>query len=260
MSSDLPLGDAELRGLAMSLIDSWNAGPKEIELRKGRTQAQLVVVYGLATHAHRLAKAALTLLGEDLVLESMPTVRSLYEHALTAQWVGQYKNGAAGFFNEYRRARRATVQTLLRTGRESAREKAERMEDTEPWEVIPDDAHKPARHFSELCRELNVNEELYSYYRIMSAMAHASGHIVDSYLESVDPIVVRRQPRGHERATPWLYMCCVSLVLAGRAFDWLTRSHLRREELRKAARVLGIVPELQLSGAFYARVRKSKTK
>ncbi len=261
MSSDVLLEDAELRDLAMSLIDSWNAGPKEFELQKGRTEAQFVVVYGLAAHAHRLAKAALMLLDEDLVLEAMPTVRSLYEHALTAQWVGQdlNQNGAAGFFNEYRRARRATAQALRDTGRESSREKADRMEDTEPWKVVPDDAHKPARNFSVLCRELDAKEELYSYYRIMSAMAHASGHIVDSYVETVDPFVVRPQPQGHARK-PCLYMCCVSLVLAGRAFDWMTRSHPRREELRKAARTLGIVPELQLSEAFYDRIRMSKTK
>lgn len=193
-----------------------------------------------------------------LVLEAMPTVRSLYEHALTAQWVGQYEDGAAGFTNEYLRARRNTVETLLRTGLKNAREKAERMEDIHQWEAIPSDADKPARHFGVLCRELNVNDELYSYYRIMSAMAHPTGHIVDSYLETVDPIVVRREPQGHERATPWLYMCCVSLVLAGRAFDWLDRSHPRREELRRAARTLGIKPELQLSEAFYARIRKAK--
>lgn len=260
VSSDLPLTDVELRDLAMSLIESWNAGPLQVEMRPGREQGQFVVTYGLAAHAHRLAKAALLLLENGLTLEAAPTVRSLYEHSLTAQWVGQYKDGAAGFTHEYLRARRATVETLLRTGRQSAREKAQQMEDIDPWEDTPHDAEKPARHFGMLCQELNVTEELYAYYRIMSGMAHPTGHIVDSYVESVDPLVVSREPQGHEQASSSLYLCCVSLVLAGRALDWLDRSHPRREKLRRAARTLGIKPELQLSEAFYTRIRKSKAK
>lgn len=246
--------------IARSLIDSWDGheGKREFAQRgQAPSPARFVTIYGLTAHAYRLGSVVLDLLDDGRELECFPVLRLAYECAIKTQWVAQAGDGAEAFVNESLRQRRAAAKTLAAGGSEIMRDAGQRMLSEED-ENHATSSNAQARYFEQMCTDLTPGgHELYAYFRLLSGYSHATAYIIDAY---IDPTPDRRNVRALRQhaqpsdGTTWRYFVALSLVLAGRAVDYIDVTHARRSELREAARRLGIPSELHLTHAARTRI------
>lgn len=237
-----------LDGLIADLLDGWRAHPPAPTPQKNAWhRVQIMTVYGLAAHAHRQATAATVLLDAGMHLEAFPNVRTAYECALTAHWLMQVDGAIHDFVREMGRQERAFALSVRDTFPENP--SATQLEE---WagkllSVDSGTAGQAARHMAEMCLDLQgAGAQAYVDYRTLSGLTHPSLRILDHYLGghtqwgadvmAVEPAV----PRG-DILRPLLAQ---ALVWAGRAVDFFDPTHIRRSELRAAARTLGIPAEL----------------
>lgn len=248
--------DDDLVGLIDSLIVSWDAlASVDIRVEDRTTLARFGLAYGLAAHAHRLARVAHPLLTGGRVLEAIPLVRAAYEAALTTVWCVQIQDAPWALANKQIRAHRQLMQTL-----KQSRDLAKLAASIRDEELILEGGQAIGDDFQSVCDSLEPGgADAYANYRLMSAMSHPTAFLADFYLaedNTVKPVGVRlRDAPDQPNATPYLAMLSASLVWGGRAIDYLVQGNRRRSELRKAARVLGINPELQARDPDKARHR-----
>lgn len=247
---------AESSRIAITLLKGWNDftdTPLVGTRRREISQQQLTVAHGLAAHVHYLAEPALNLLDKGLVLAALPLVRGCFEAAITAQWVVQTDDGVQAFINEDVRQRRNHVKVLERAVSQVFRDAAPAIK----GQLINDlDTQATARAFENLCNDLGlVGADGYATFRVLSQFSHASVVVVDCYLEPNDSalgLALRVDP-NEPNAACWTSILVASLVWAGRAVDYMDKEHVRRSELRDAARQLGIRSDLQLSASAVKR-------
>ncbi|WP_139320502.1 DUF5677 domain-containing protein [Saccharomonospora sp. CUA-673] len=247
----------ELLKLLRSLLDSWQTLPPKAELCKGKTVAQVATVFGLAAHTHRLATAVDMLWSAGMYIESAPLIRGAMENALTAQFVAQVDDGVYGLLNNYARKRKNLVDEIVKAGYLSSDQLASQLDE---WEPVQTPSTDSATKVQQLCNDLEPGgSQAYAWYRLLSAWSHAGGAIVDEYAHD-DPFQLSITPDKFPPSTGFLVILGGSVVWAGRAYDMLTRGKGRREELRRAAGKIGIVPELHPSAAYRRRVQAEKKK
>jgi hypothetical protein len=254
----------ELVSLANDLETGWRswAGRGHADLRRDRRQNQFAVVNGLCAHAHRLGRLALKHLNGQL-LEAMPLVRGTYEFAITAHWAAQTPDGAEAMVNELYRQRTAMSQVMSRSAVDLWREGATSIEGLDR-ERLASESDASGRSFEQRCNDLSPGgADAYVVYRIMSEQVHAGALVVDNYLvpdESDLGVRLRIDPKPAttEEVALWTFHIAASFVWAGRAVDYFDRRHLRRTELRTAAKKLGISSELKLSTAANMRIAKAR--
>ncbi len=229
----------ELRSILDELLMIWDDRPEKTSVGKGRTiePARLAVVLALASHTHRLARAAMTLHAVDMDLEAMPLVRGVLEYGLTAQWMFHNEAEAlAGFINEQQRQRRAAGKTILELGWGNADEITAIIEKATGF---PSTGDGPARSFQQLCNDFApLGPQMYAVYRVLSGYTHVGYHVVDSYLAGGDRISIRIDPGESLAEISWLWTLCAGCMWASRAADMLDRNRPHREPLRRIARAL----------------------
>jgi len=246
--------------IARGLISSWDGHVERYEFgqrEQAPDLARFVTIYGLTAHTYRLGEVVLDLLDKGHELASFPALRLAYECAIKAQWIAQAGDGAEAFVNESLRQRRAAAKTLALGGSDIMRDAGQRMlELDEEDHNTSSDAQ--ARHFERMCLDLTPGgHELYAYFRLLSGYSHATAYIVDEYIDATHaPVEVRALRRHASRSdgATWRYFVVVSLVLAGRAVDYIDVKRTRRSELRQAARQLGFPSELHLTHTAAARI------
>lgn len=242
----------ELIALGRELIDRVGNDTRILEVKTDRIQnmAHAPIIFGLAQHSVRLGVVILDLYEADKRLEAMPLVRSLYEGALTAQWLAQSREAVGAWFNEDVRLRRMLSKDLARSASEIFKASASEVAhlDAEDVESI---AGNQARHFSRLCDALQPGgAHAYAMYRIMSSYTHPSSTLVDHYAQRADNddagVVLRQEPHtiGHDA---WLYISVASMMWASRALDVMHRDRPHREYLRSVARQLQVAEVLDLT-------------
>lgn len=229
----------ELRSTLGELLTIWDDRPDKTSVGKDRPMepARLAVVLALASHTHRLARAAMHLHKAGMDLEAMPLVRGALEHGLTAQWmVHNEEEALAGFINEQQRQRRATGKAMLKIGWGEVEEVTSIIEKSV---VVPSTGDGPARSFQQLCEDFDpMGSHMYAVYRALSGYTHAGHHIVDSYLNLGDTIKIRINPGKPLPTAAWLWTLCAGCMWASRAADMLDRNRPHRQPLRRIARVL----------------------
>ncbi|MCR3748985.1 DUF5677 domain-containing protein [Lentzea californiensis] len=170
----------ELRRTLDELLTLWDDRPDKTSVGKGRvvSPARLAVVLALASHTHRLARAAMHLHESDMNLEAMPLVRGALEHGLTAQWMFHNEEEAlAGFINEQQRQRRAAGKAMLELGWGEVDEVTAIIENSV---VIPSAGDGPARNFQQLCDDFApLGPQMYAVHRVLSGYTHVGHHVVD---------------------------------------------------------------------------------
>ncbi|QUF07165.1 hypothetical protein KCV87_14650 [Actinosynnema pretiosum subsp. pretiosum] len=239
-----------------SMLETWESRRPEIKNDSTADVNQLLTVFGLAANAHRLGRAALTLFRAGLHSESIPTVRAIYEHALTTQWLALHAAGTTALINEYGRNRASTAKTLRQAGAADMIKAAEHLEN-DAWEKIPTDSDQQAKQFLELCNDLEpAGSEAYFYYRLMSSLSHPTGQVVDEYL-SDDPLTLHLEPKTDALRGHWIFFTCVGILLCATAVDFLEDGNPRQEELSKVGQTLGTPHMLRLSAKYYTRTGKT---
>ncbi|GGS28290.1 hypothetical protein [Actinokineospora fastidiosa] len=243
-----------LEQMLRSLLANWEVETAQLEGKRGTTELQMVAVFSLAAHAHRLASAVLVLRSTKLFLESIPLTREAFQFALTAHWLTVWPSAVDGFIAESERQHNLTLSSVIKAGWEALAEREEAPAKTKDFTA------QSARNFHQLCNDLTpAGQEAYAMYRILSSYTHPGYRVIDQYLAG-EPI------RGHtypvkftqDDARPWLFITCCCVIWAARAVDRLTLRQERRGELRSAAKRLGIKAELQLSEDFKVRERKAR--
>jgi hypothetical protein len=253
----LRLTEQELLDLAEELLTGWYT-PVDMTGDRRKHPEVTLVVWGLAAHVHRLAGAYLQLYRQGMVLEAMPLLRSAFEPALTCAWANEMPDALPALGNENHRRWAALVRTL------SGPRWPVDEETRAAWQAV---SHEPAttssdgsaKHFERLCNDLlQAGDQAYGLYRIMSSQTHPTMTIIERYLQAPgsDHANLSHDPKPESSSERWLLLVCASMVWAGRAFDFHDRDRPRREELRRAAKALGVPDRLVLANE--ARVRSSK--
>ncbi|HET7386780.1 MAG TPA: DUF5677 domain-containing protein [Nocardioidaceae bacterium] len=246
-----------MKAVIEELLESWTTEQRTVELRQRERRAdatRFVAIHSLAAHVHRLGGAALILVGADRTLESMPIVRCAYESALTAMWLAQNEAGGGAFVSEFSRQQRATERSLAKSNNPKFASAVNL-----PYVDAPDIASNSAaqaRAFEQMCGDFDGGVDLYIYYRLMSAYSHAGLRVVEEYIrpteDGADVASLLKTPR-FESGGMWLFFLAASLIWGGTAFDYIDVARRRRSDLRRAARTIGIVRDLQLTNAAQAR-------
>ncbi|GAB2865358.1 hypothetical protein GCM10027200_77320 [Lentzea nigeriaca] len=238
------------------MLEAWEGRQPEIRKDSTADTNQLLTVFGLAANAHRLGRAALTLFRAGHRSEALPTVRAIYEHALTTQWLALHAAATTALVNEYGRNRANMARTLRQAGTKDMVEAAEHLEN-DAWEKIPTDSDQQARQFQELCDDLEpAGSEAYFYYRLMSSLSHPTGKVVDEYLTD-NPITLHLEPKNDTLGGHWIFFTCVGILLCATAVDLLEDGNPRQEELSQVGQTLGTPHMLRLSTKYYTRTGKT---
>lgn|GEM_PF-486696 len=233
--------------------------------RKG-TRQQFALVYGLVCQAHESARGYLAALKVVPVTAATPMLRACYEQSITAHWVAQVDDAYLGVGKEYMRLRSNLATNLRESAVQHFRDSAAVLEaanwgDLEELETY---SVSPARRFDLLCEDLSPGgKEAYLYYRVMSMESHASPTVVDEWLEltgGTEQKLLLNPVSGARSEESWLYLLAASLIWAGRALDFFDGHRTRRDYLRSMAREVGVVPQLELSAAYHARIRQAQQK
>jgi hypothetical protein len=242
------------------LLALWDNAPDETRMPRERDYGpdHVLTVLGLVAHAHRMGHAVAHLVDAGFTIETAPTVRSIYEHGLTAQWMAQYGgNASLGVLKEEVRQRGAAatlIESLPSVRNLPGAEEV--LQGLREDLVVPGtEADGSARYFWRLCQDLDEGS-LYLTYRVLSGYAHPGTTTAGFYRQVGDEPELQLTPREVEHETTWLFHTCTGLVWAARAADLLDIQRPRRQPLRRAARTLGIPPELHLSAD--ARKRRDR--
>lgn len=246
---DLPDFD-ELYGMAVQLLDSWDELVAREDLTsevKGRTVAQVAVTLGLVSHAHVVGRAAFTLLAANNGLAAAPIVRTMFECALTAQWVAQVDGAQDAFFAKQTKQRR----NLLKAMRSLTLPSLDAAElDSAMAALDVQDAVKArlSATFEAICDALQPGgKQAYAHYRLMSQLSHPSDLMLDHYFGAAPGLagIGRKVPPEPVPQTSWTALALASLVWAGQAVEYTNRGRPRRALIRKVANRLQIDPVLR---------------
>jgi hypothetical protein len=253
---------AERRTVADQLLAGWEAAPEHMRGDRRKNPEVTLAVFGLAAHVHRLARAALLLIDQEMVLEALPLVRSAFETALTCAWINEQPDALPALRNKEDRQWSALVDTLSRPAWRTDDETKAR------WAALSHEpestsSNQPIRYFKQLCDDLlQAGDQAYGLYRIMSASVHPTINLISRYLREPDEghANLSHIPSPDPSPELWVLLLGGSMVWAGRAFDFNNPSRPRRNELRVAARTLRVPVSLVLTNAARVRVKRPRAR
>lgn len=245
------LDPAELSEVLDGLLEGWDEFVASTKLtargtgsRRGRnrTETQMAVVLGLATHVHETARVLRTWMPEQLTVVQMPLVRATYESTLTAVWCDEVDDAANAMLNEEGRFRRRLADTLGKS--QSGLPFAEAIA-LEEWTDLETSSRDEAKWFERLAERVAL-DNAYGYYRILSNYSHPSTRVTSEYVAAIDDSVQLRRSPKPLASFGWSAVVACCLVWAGTVASYCDPTRSRRSELRVAARRLGIPASLPL--------------
>ncbi|UOQ58772.1 DUF5677 domain-containing protein [Leucobacter allii] len=259
--------ESDLRALVAELGETWldfdgSQSLHQPAARRGKRflgsdLARMTAVWGLTCHVYETSRAIALLVDNHMPNQAIPLVRFAYESALTAAWLVQSKDqhGITAFLHEYNRTRAALKKDAFEAVSATFRDVAPEITDADPSEF--EGSADSVQRFRGICLDLTPGGmDAYIYYRILSSYSHASVNISDLYFQRSDSsdgvpnYVGQQESLG---APLLLFLTAASMVWAGRAFTYMTQDKHHRTRIRKAAQLLGINSELQLSEHYRRR-------
>jgi hypothetical protein len=169
-----------------------------------------------------------------------------------ATWMALNSESVFGIYNAEVRRRRAVRVTVSKTMQ--FRDRLEHLPESDS-ELENVSSLPQAKNFEQLCGDLEPDgPTLYLLYRILSKTSHAGPYTIDQYMTAAEPDpddegqpgdidALHRLPLNPGIDPPLAsFLAAASLVLAGRAVDFIDPARTRRSELRRAARTVGIRP------------------
>jgi hypothetical protein len=253
---DFEATDAVVQGL----LASWDDYASQATIKtKGKSVPQVILSLGLASHVHRLARPAFDMLRQGLVLESVPTLRAMFEAAVTAHWAVQVPDAVDGFALKDRDQRRWLLDAMYEMGPDFFGKVEHRQAIAELDAITIPEGGASAR-FATICKDLNPPEMfLYSQYRLLSQMTHPSDLLLDSYFHAIDSppgFAIHRPPKQPNR-NGLASLGLASLIWAGQAVEYSNPNRERRPALREAAKTLSISATLTATSSAMARQSKA---
>lgn len=231
-------------------MDSWDAyaSANDIEVRP-QDLMRYYLAFGLAAHVHRLGCAVFLVLDADLALEATPMIRTMFECAVTAQWVYQVPGAAEAFLNKQEWERTRVLANLPGLGVATLSEAsiAAAKKATDEFERFETNA---AASFKAICDDLEPGgTSAYVNYQLMCGTSHPSTQLVDTYFveTSTYPGLGRRATPVKSSRDGWAGIATGSLVWAGQAVAYGDLLGRRQVDLDQVSSWLGIEAKLQPS-------------
>lgn len=224
------------------LVAAWEAPGAAIyvDLRGGAPTSG-IVVFGLTSHIHALAKAVTTLYEADQSVAAIPLVRLMIECAVTAMWVELAgESSTQMLLREQARAVHLVYQEFVKAGMPSDESTLQRIEEemkrsfegSGPTRAV-------AQQFAQLCRDVEGGDSAYASYRAASEVSHASVSVADLYgdeLQSDDPgvvpFVVYTSPKDYIPET-WLGVALLMTMHATSAWSRIDSEHRHEARMRE---------------------------
>jgi len=198
-----------------------------------------VVVRGLTSHAVAAARGALLLYEAKQPAAAMPLVRVVMEDAATAVWLVREPEAWRSFLSEGEQKRAKALREIL--GRDASPRVAARLATSE--QHIQTLAKITDGTIQARMRTIDPAEELYTTYRLASALIHAGPVVVDLYTGIDERSEVGLAFRDHARfplANEWLGTATEWLLHALNAWDVCQTHHPDEIQLRDIGERLGV--------------------
>jgi hypothetical protein len=234
----------DYRDAIRRLIALWDADVdlQSIERDPEIPAEVLVIVRGLVAHAMDCARGVLTLYQASQPVAAAPIIRSIMEDAITAGWVLVIPGGWKQFISNGSRSRALVLAEALLQDPDDERTEARLQE----YENHVKEFGKATREFTSFKRRLDAIEgtdNMYSVYRYLSALTHASAETANLYTAPNPDSPFQTSYRtyaAHPMAALLLLSAATSLVNALTAWDDTRGGHPNREALNAIAAELGV--------------------
>lgn len=226
------------------LLESWDRYRQGsgIRIRRGTNRAKFYVSYCLCAHSFRVGRAVRELLADDFAAECLPLVRSMYEFALTAQWVVQVDQAVESFVKRSLRDKRKTIAIVpaLRIPGHDADDVARALAEIDEETLT---GHQRA-DFKNICLDLAepAGEAAYAHWRVLTGYCHPTEFLIGRYLDfGSDPDdVFMRMPPDLPPLAGWASTALASLMWAAAAVDFVDPEHELRPGLQRVETLLGL--------------------
>ncbi|MBA4023876.1 MAG: hypothetical protein C0482_16075 [Gordonia sp.] len=250
----------DLHSISERLSNRWSEYLEDTPTTNGDEATRAWCVYGLAMHTTNLLSlvAGLHTTGVNPMF-LMPQVRTMYETAITAQWIALVEDGANAWINASQANSARLIDNLRKSSDPIFTNAADSIQKARIMDTaLPSTSDHQAGNFKSLCADLNIGDtDAYSYYKLLCAYTHPSVDLADEYLvqpEGQNAAIVR-QPK----MTPtdaWFYLAAASTVWAQMAMQLTAKDPTFRNHLRSIARELGVEDTFQPSDAAWLRLHK----
>lgn len=266
----------KLRYMLKAVNDLQEAWLKEIqrgdgslsmrEVRRKRRKSpvrpmQWTTQLGLAAHAVTLSHVVVELVSSGKAVESIPTLRFMFELGLTNQWIEVVGKDAANAMQaDYIRQQKLLRKDMAQSEDEAIRSAADFVTDADAaqWKSA---SLAQARRIDQKIGDLHSASDLYVFYRDMSSFSHPNLLTVSLYFnrprhagESADFSVIPQQASVVSRAFYLLLSLCWALEpVSGR----MTDPDLK-ELVRAIANDYKIPLDLRKSDACRERLQRAK--
>lgn len=221
------------------LVKVWEAPGTAISIDlRGGAPTSGILVFGLTSHTHALAKAVATLYEADQTVAAVPLVRLMIESAVTAMWIELAGESSTQILlREQARSVRNAYQHFVKAGMPSDAETFSRIdEELNTGFEGSGPTREVARQFEQLCQELQGGETAYASYRAASQISHASMSVADLYGEEREtedagefPFIVHTSP-SDSNPDSWLGVALLMTMHSTSAWSRIDTTH--RDEAR----------------------------
>ncbi|WP_251151190.1 DUF5677 domain-containing protein [Cellulosimicrobium sp. Marseille-Q4280] len=230
-----------LRSRMDEVVATWDTDAGTIALRTREHHMLGIIVFGLTSHCHHLARGIRALDDAGQHQATIPLVRQLIECAITVLWIESYGVRAArAMLGEYAQNRQQTFTEYVKSGGDLDEDT---LATTQQYLTqLEDELKSSGRKFRERCEDLEGGMRIYAFWRIASSQCHASTAIADLYVyeqpgtEAGVVLSPNPRPGAHEA---WIGTSLTMLVLASLAADRYDPGRRRRSRLKAIARELG---------------------
>jgi hypothetical protein len=197
----------DYRRVLQELIDLWDSELKERTVTvRGDFEHEIVplAVYSSVAHAVECGKAVLTLYRASLPVPAVPLIRTLIEDSVTAAWLVV----APGAWQAYASAGADERGKTIRRVMKERPEDVVLAERSGEMTSLTEHLGTPKKwRFEQRAAQLEGADDVYTYYRIASALSHAGFGIADLYAKA-DPrdrneAILLTYP-AHAAASSWI--------------------------------------------------------
>jgi hypothetical protein len=225
------------------LLGHWDKSREDnvaLRIRGHIDPARGLALWGLTSHVYEQARMVRPLIESHGGIELAPTIRSMYENALMAQWlVERGPKALPGFLKVGARQRFNLAKTMHEASWTGMTDEiVQRLESG-----IPDEGElaAQAKHFEKVLGDFEGGRLLYAVYRYLSGLSHPGITIVDAYahMDTGGNVSLRREAEMRDPGT-WAWTTVWALVWSRGALDSLTDASPARHFLKGVAREAGM--------------------
>lgn len=192
-------------------------------------------IWVFAEHAVRTAEAILLLDDQRMFMQCGPLARLVYECGMTASWMVRTPRSGQSVFAAAKKAHDLLIKDLAAMA-------GVPVPEYDPDAMIGLENADPLPKFWARAKTLDGGRWIHPYYRMLSAVSHGEGSLVEEYLEETDANhawghrFMFRDPERYRWRHVVLALTVVALNFALWAWDEVSENHALENELNDIGR------------------------